>query len=210
MLRISSFFNSSNIFIIIISIAILGGRLLSIVCLSQRDMKVVIAYSSVVHIALIISSIISMFFWGFEGAIIIIIAHGVCSSGIFARANIIYDKSHSRRYILNKGYLNASPSFSLFWFILIVANFGGPFTYNLIGEIVLINNITQIIKFRLIILCGLSLFSAGYRIILYSNTQQGQIFDKINFSKKIDIIRFNVLVSHIWPLIFLSLTPRFV
>lgn len=115
-----------------------GGAILSVICLRHSDIKVLIAYSSVVHIALVIAGFLSSNRWGVEGGIIIIIAHGACSSGIFAQANIIYERRHSRRLMLNKGYLNLVPTIRALWFILIVGNFGGPFTLNLIGEILLI------------------------------------------------------------------------
>lgn len=107
----------------------------------------------------------------------IILAHGVCSSGIFAGANIMYERSHSRRFFNNKGFLVIIPSFSLLWLILMVANFGGPFTYNLLGEILLIVNVGQLRIFLLVSICFLSFFSAAYSLILYSSTQQGQLIN---------------------------------
>jgi len=99
---------------IIIIISILGGRILRILCLINRDIKVIIAYSSVVHIALIIVNIFIKRLWSINGTIIIIIAHGVCSSGIFSCANIIYERTHSRIIIINKRNLNFFPSLSMF------------------------------------------------------------------------------------------------
>lgn len=158
LIRIYFLLRENLIIILIISISLIGSGLLGIICLIQRDIKVVIAYSSVVHIALIIVGVLIINNIGVEGAILVIIAHGICSSGIFAGANLIYERSHSRRYFLNKGYLNTTPFFSIFWFILIVANFGGPFTYNLLGEILLIVRLRQIVKLSLFIVCFLSFF----------------------------------------------------
>ena len=164
-----------------------------------------IAYSSIVHISLVIMGFLSLSKWGIEGGIIVILAHGVCSSGIFAGANVIYERSHSRRYFINSGYLIIGPFFSLLWCILIVANFGGPFTYNLLGEILLIINISQINKMLLLSICLLSFFSAAYRLVLYSSTQQGQ-YNNVSTI----IIVFNhremvFLFSHVWPLILIPL-----
>lgn len=102
------------------------------------------------------------------------LAHGVCSSGIFFGANTIYERSHSRRYFINGGGLATSPIFAILWFLLMVANFGGPFTFNLVGEIILILNLVRILKILVCRVIVLSLFSAGYSLILYSTTQQGQ------------------------------------
>ena len=188
---------------IFLSLSILGGGLLGFICVIQRDIKVVIAYSSVVHIALVISGVLSLSVWGIEGAIIIIIAHGVCSSGIFTGANIIYERRGSRRYYFNIGYLNIMPIFSRFWFILLVANFGGPFTYNLLGEIVLILNLYLLSSLAILAILLLSFLSAAYRLILYRSTQQGQL---ISIGKELNQFNTNenlILISHCWPLIVL-------
>ena len=190
----------------VILFSILGGSILSIICLINRDIKVIIAYSSVVHIALIIINIFSKNFWRVNGSIIIILAHGICSSGIFSAANIIYERSHSRMIILNKRNLNLFANIAIFWFLLCIANFGGPFTYNLLGEILLIISLRIVNYFFLIFILFISFFSAAYRLILYSNLQQGcnnnLIFNmnRINFRENI------ILLSHIWLLLILLLS----
>jgi len=195
-----------NIFICqTFSLVLVGAGILRILCVVQRDIKVVIAYSSVVHIALVIAGVLRLTKWGFEGTIIIMLAHGVCSSGIFAAANLIYERSHSRSFFFNHGLLNNRRIFRIFWFILIVANFGGPFTYNLLGEVVLILNLSFISTNRLIIVLALSFFSAAYSLILYSSTNQGQLRTRnltLNYLSKSEIF---ILVSHVWRLLFLCL-----
>ena len=190
----------------IILFCIFGGSALRIICLINSDIKVIIAYSSVVHIALIIINVFSKNFWRINGRIIIIIAHGICSSGIFSSANIIYERSHSRIIMLNKRNLNFFANIAIFWFLLCMANFGGPFTYNLLGEISLIIRLSTINYLFVIFIIFISFFSAAYRLILYSNLQQGSnnnlVFNinKINFRENI------ILLSHSWLLLILLLS----
>ena len=188
---------------IIIIFCIIGGRILRIVCLINRDIKVIIAYSSVVHIALIIINLFSKNFIGVLGRIIIIIAHGLCSSGIFSCANIIYERRHSRIIMLNKSFLNFFPRIRIFWFLLCMANFGGPFRLNLLGEIILIINLGWLNFFFLRFIFFISFFSAAYRLILYANLQQGQINNIIFIYINIRLREIIILYSHIWPLLFL-------
>ena len=202
------FFLEKNLFIKIIMIfSLLGGRILRIVCLINRDIKVIIAYSSVVHIALIIINLFSKNFWSINGGIIMIISHGLCSSGIFSCANIFYERSHSRIIIINKNNLNYIPRITIFWFILCIANFGGPFTYNLLREIILIIRLSFINVLLLLFIIFISFFSAVYRLILYSNIQQGTnnnlffLINNINIREKVNIY------SHIWILLFFLLSP---
>ena len=206
LIRILMFINYRNLILFLIVFSLIGGRMLRIVCLINSDIKVIIAYSSVVHMALIIINILSKNFWSINGTIIIMLAHGLCSSGIFSCANIIYERSHSRRIILNKAKLNLFPMMSIFWFILCIANFGGPFTYNLLGEILLIINLNSIRTIVLLLILIISFFSATYRIVLYSNLQQGinnnLIFNISNFFSR----ELLILSGHIWPLVILLIS----
>ena len=189
----------------IIALALIGGGILGVLCIVQRDIKVVIAYSSVVHIALVIAGRLRLTKWGFEGVLIIILAHGVCSSGIFAAANIIYERRHSRRFFFNSGLLNRRAIFRIVWFVLIVANFGGPFTYNLLGEILLILNLSSLAINSLSVVLFLSFFSAAYRLILYRSTNQGQTGNNNSVLIKIRFSEMIILISHRWRLLFLCI-----
>lgn len=189
----------------IIALALIGGGILGVLCIVQRDIKVVIAYSSVVHIALVIAGRLRLTKWGFEGVLIIILAHGVCSSGIFAAANMIYERRHSRRFFFNSGLLNRRAIFRIVWFVLIVANFGGPFTYNLLGEILLILNLSSLTINSLSVILFLSFFSAAYRLILYRSTNQGQTGNNNSALIKVRFSEMIILISHRWRLLFLCI-----
>ena len=210
LIRLILFIKNEKFILLVIIFSLLGGSILRIVCLINRDIKVIIAYSSVVHIALIIVNTLSKNLWRILGAMVIMLAHGICSSGMFSCANIIYERSHSRRIMLNKAKLNLFPTVSLFWFILCIANFGGPFTLNLMGEILLIINLRTINFILLLMILLISFFSATYRIILYSNLQQGVnnnlIFNISNFVFR----ELLVLLRHVWPLIFLLLSSNLI
>jgi NADH-ubiquinone oxidoreductase chain 4 len=197
----------NNISLFYCTIAMWGGSILRVVCLRHRDMKVLIAYSSVVHMALVIAGILSSNSWGIEGGMIIMVAHGACSSGIFAQANIIYERSHSRRLILNKGYLNMFPFIRLLWFILIVGNFGGPFTLNLAGEILLIIRVINMSFLFWLMVRFLRFFSAAYRLVLYSSTQQGVSTSSLIMAYDITIREVALIFNHSWLFLLLIISP---
>jgi len=71
-----------------------------------------IAYSSVAHIAIVLGGFITLTFWGVNRSYYIIIAHGLCSSGIFCLANISYERLGRRRLLINKGLMNFMPRIS--------------------------------------------------------------------------------------------------
>lgn len=96
-----------------IVIALVGGLIVSLICLRQSDIKSLIAYSSVSHIGIVLAGIITLNIWGYSGAFVIIISHGLCSSGLFCLSNISYERLGSRRLFLNKGLINLIPRMAL-------------------------------------------------------------------------------------------------
>ena len=93
---------------------LVGGSLLGVLILRLTDLKVAIAYSSVVHIGMVIAVLLSSDYLGLLGGAWIIVAHGFCSSGIFRMANMIYERSHSRGLTANKGIVRALPGLRIF------------------------------------------------------------------------------------------------
>lgn len=103
--------NLENIFVFtIITVSVVGGGLTRIIIIRLRDIKVIIAYSSVVHMRLITTRLISSSIIRILGVILMIICHGFTSPAIFSGANLIYERSHSRRIVLNKGLLRCNSS----------------------------------------------------------------------------------------------------
>nr|WHM51479.1 NADH dehydrogenase subunit 4 [Argynnis hyperbius] len=165
--------NLSMSFIWIV-ISLVGGFYISLKCFCQIDMKSLIAYSSVAHMSMVIGGIMTMNYWGYMGSYILMIGHGLCSSGMFCLSNINYERLNSRSLFLNKGLMNFMPSMSLWWFLLMSSNMAAPPSLNLMGEISLINSLISWSWISMIMLMGISFFSAGYSLYLYSYTQHGK------------------------------------
>lgn len=116
-------------------LSLIGGALIAILCVSQIDIKVLIAYSSIAHISFVIAALLRQTVLGALRAMALIVAHGVSSSAIFAGANFIYEILHTRRLVLTFGLLNFVPILRLIWFLASLGNIGAPPTINLIREI---------------------------------------------------------------------------
>nr|QNJ33949.1 NADH dehydrogenase subunit 4 [Medetera sp. Qilemoge-2020] len=188
-----------------ISISLVGGVLVSLICLRQVDLKALIAYSSVAHMGIVLSGLMTMTYWGFCGAYTLMIAHGLCSSGLFCLANITYERTGSRSLLVNKGLLNFMPSMALWWFLLSAANMAAPPTLNLLGEISLLNSIVGWSWLTMIFLMMLSFFSAAYTLYLYSYSQHGKLYSG-SFSVSGGLSReYLLLFLHWFPLNLLIL-----
>ena len=188
-----------------VSIRLVGGFLIRLVCLCQLDIKALIAYSSVAHIGIVLGGLLTITYWGLRGSYTLIIAHGLCSSGLFSLANITYERVGSRSLLINKGLLNFIPRLSLWWFLLCSGNIAAPPTLNLLGEISLLNRIVNWSWYSIIFLSLLSFFRAAYSLFLYSYSQQGKIYSAL-YSFSINYRReFLILFLHWFPLNLLIL-----
>nr|UYG49047.1 NADH dehydrogenase subunit 4 [Abscondita chinensis] len=182
---------------VFISISLVGGFFISLICLRQMDIKSLIAYSSVAHMGLVLSGLMTLNLWGFYGSFLMMIAHGLCSSGLFCLANITYERLVSRSLFLNKGLINLMPSMSLWWFLFCSSNMGAPFSLNLIGEIMLINSIISWSWLTFIFLFLVSFFGAAYSLFLYSYSQHGILYQGM-YSFSLDSIREYLLLFLHW------------
>nr|YP_010632236.1 NADH dehydrogenase subunit 4 [Polydesma boarmoides]WBP62352.1 NADH dehydrogenase subunit 4 [Polydesma boarmoides] len=205
LLRLMIFLQQVNLKLNYISIIIslVGGFYISLKCFCQVDIKSLIAYSSVAHMSLVISGIMIMNYWGFLGSYIMMIGHGLCSSGMFCLANISYERLHSRSLYINKGMMNFMPSMSLWWFLMMSSNMAAPPSLNLMGEISLINSLMSWSWFSMIMLMLISFFSAGYSLYLYSYVQHGKYYSGI-YSYYTGVSReYLMLMLHWLPLNFM-------
>nr|YP_010926801.1 NADH dehydrogenase subunit 4 [Latreutes anoplonyx]WKF54308.1 NADH dehydrogenase subunit 4 [Latreutes anoplonyx] len=155
------------------SIGLVGGIIISLVCLRQTDAKSMVAYSSVCHMGLVLCGLILMNSWGYAGAVTVMVGHGLCSSGLFCIVNIVYERLGSRNLLVNKGLLNMMPSMGLWWFLLIVGNMAAPPTLNLLGEISLMISVVSWSKVTMLGVAVMGLLSASYSLYLYSASQFG-------------------------------------
>nr|UXW64246.1 NADH dehydrogenase subunit 4 [Agenocimbex maculatus] len=180
-----------------VSVSMVGGVIISLICLYQIDLKSLIAYSSVAHMGLLLGGLMTLFSWGMNGSYLMMISHGLCSSGLFCLVNIIYERLGSRSLLINKGLLNFMPSMSLWWFLLCSSNMSAPPSLNLLGEIMLINSLLGWTKYMVILLILLSFFSASYSLYLYSFTQHGN-FNITVYSFSQGYVREYILLMLHW------------
>nr|WGU49405.1 NADH dehydrogenase subunit 4 [Cylas formicarius]WGU49418.1 NADH dehydrogenase subunit 4 [Cylas formicarius]WGU49431.1 NADH dehydrogenase subunit 4 [Cylas formicarius]WGU49444.1 NADH dehydrogenase subunit 4 [Cylas formicarius]WGU49457.1 NADH dehydrogenase subunit 4 [Cylas formicarius] len=191
--------------LLIMNISLFGAVVISMICLRQSDMKLLIAYSSVSHMGLVLAGIMSLSYMGMIGALIMMIAHGLCSSGLFSIANMMYERTMSRSIYLSKGFLNIMPSLSLWMFLLCSSNMAAPPSMNLLGEIFLINSLVSFSNLNMLFLFLTTFFSGAYSLYLYSFSQHGKFSSYIFSFMNMNIREHFLLLLHWMPLNMLLL-----
>nr|YP_010974593.1 NADH dehydrogenase subunit 4 [Pomacea reevei]WNR57046.1 NADH dehydrogenase subunit 4 [Pomacea reevei] len=160
-------------FILCLALALWGGVLTSIICFRQIDLKSLIAYSSIGHMSLVLVGLFSNNSWGWTGALVMMIAHGFCSSALFMLANCIYEKAHTRSLYTIKGLLLSLPIMSFWWFMFSAINMAVPPTINLLSEIMVFPATMLFLKYMVLCLIFMSFLAAVYSMYMYTSTQHG-------------------------------------
>nr|YP_010596260.1 NADH dehydrogenase subunit 4 [Alnetoidia dujuanensis]WAJ60479.1 NADH dehydrogenase subunit 4 [Alnetoidia dujuanensis] len=187
------------------SLGVVGGILVSLVCFIQGDVKCLIAYSSVAHMSLCLVGLMMMSKWGILGTYLMMISHGLCSSGLFCLANISYERLSSRSFYLNKGLLSFMPSMCMMWFLFSSFNMGCPPSLNFISEIMILNSMMSFWFNSLFFFLFISFFSACFSVFLFSYTQHGSF--NILYSYSMGSIReYLLMIIHLLPLFFILLS----
>jgi len=187
----------------LITISMTGAVITSIICLRQPDLKSLIAYSSVGHIGLIIAGTLTISNWGIRGTLLIIIAHGLCSSALFSLANINYEILHTRRIFLIKGIIIFIPVITIWWFLFTAINIAAPPSINLLREIILITANIAFSRWFIIPLIILTFLTVVYSLNIYGNTQHGNIINFINPSSISNSTQHILLLSHCLPVVII-------
>lgn len=161
-------------FWIVLFVNLLGGFYAGLVCFRQVDLKCLVAYSSVSHISLVILGLIRNSVVGVTGGLLIIIGHGLCSSGLFRAVNVLYKNRKSRLLILNKGYLLLRPVIVLILFLLRSSNIAAPPSLNLLGEIIIFIAGNYLRGLFLFFVALVRFIGACYRLFFYYRCSHGK------------------------------------
>ena len=148
--------------------------------LRTTDIKELIAYSSVCHAAVYLIGVFSNTIQGLEGGIILGLAHGFVSSGLFICAGgVLYDRIGTRMIYAYKGIAQMMPIFAILFFLLALGNCGAPLTLNFIGEFMSLYGVVEKLPLLGILACSSIVFSAAYTIYMYNRISFGGFFTKI-------------------------------
>jgi NADH-quinone oxidoreductase subunit M len=136
----------------------------SLSTIRQNDLKRIIAYSSVAHMNLIVLGLFSFSHQGIDGAIYLMIGHGIVSSALFFCVGVLYDRYHTRSLKQYSGLVQVMPLFCVFFFIFTLANMSFPGTSNFVGELLIFVGIFEKNSFVMMLSAIGVVLSAVYSI----------------------------------------------
>jgi NADH-quinone oxidoreductase subunit M len=151
----------------------------SIVALRQKDLKKLLAYSSLAHVGLIAAGCYTLTIDGLSGAVLQMIAHGFVIVGLFFVAEIIYRRYETRTISEMGGIRAQTPRFTSMFMILVLASVALPGTFNFVGEFTVLYSLAQI-NIWFVILGGTTIILGGYYMLkMFQKTMLGETNTKI-------------------------------
>ncbi|WP_026727119.1 complex I subunit 4 family protein [Flavobacterium denitrificans] len=165
-----------DIFIILGIAGVIYG---SIVALRQKDLKKLLAYSSLAHVGLIAAGTYTLTVDGLRGAVLQMIAHGFVVVGLFYAAEIIYRRFETREIASLGGIRTQSPKFTSMFLILVLASVALPTTFNFIGEFTVLYSLSQINIWFAVLGGTTIILGAYYMLKMFQNVMLGETNSKI-------------------------------
>ena len=187
---------------LIFTLSIIGIIYTSLVALMQKDMKKLIAYSSVAHMGFVTIGIFAFNSQGIEGSIFQMISHGIVSAALFLSVGVIYDRMHTREIADYGGVVNTMPKYSIFFMVFILASLGLPGTSGFVGEFLVLIGVFKVNYLVSLLAATGVVLSACYSLWLYRRVVFGDVTNDNVRSLK-DINKFEVMT--LLPLLILTI-----
>lgn len=194
---------------LMIALSVIAVIYVGLVSLVQKDMKKLVAYSSVVHMGFVTLGFFLFSDLGVAGGIVQMIAHGFVSGAMFLCIGVLYDRVHSREIASYGGVINTMPKFAAFAMLFSMANAGLPGTAGFVGEWMVI---LAAIKFNFWIgaAAGTTLiFGAAYTLWMVKRVYLGPVVNKeVQALKDINNREFLVLGLLAIAVLYMGLYPK--
>ena len=152
---------------LIFALSMIAVVVTSLIALVQHDMKKLIAYSSVAHMAIVTIGLFAFNVQGLEGAMIVMLSHGLVSGALFLCVGVIYDRLHTREIDRYGGLSINMPKYALFFMLFTMASIGLPGTSGFVGEFLSLAGIYQVSTWVTLICTTGIILGAAYMLYLY-------------------------------------------
>jgi NADH-quinone oxidoreductase subunit M len=146
----------------------------SLVALVQHDMKKLIAYSSVAHMAFVTGGLFALNTQGLEGAMVMMLSHGLVSGALFLCVGVIYDRLHTREISRYGGLADTMPKYALVLLFFTMASVGLPATSGFVAEFLVLIGLYQTSTWATFVLTTGIILGAAYMLWLYARVAYGK------------------------------------
>ena len=191
------------------TLAIIGILYGALVAMAQRDMKRLIAYSSVSHMGFLMLGIFALNPEGVTGGVIQMINHGISTGALFLLVGIIYERRHTREIAQFSGLATTVPIFAVFFAITMFSSIGLPGLNGFVGEfLILVGMFKANVAYAALAVIGIIL-GAAYMLWLYQRTMFGEATTPENQTMKdMNVREIGYMLPLVILMFWIGLYPR--
>ena len=194
---------------LIIALSLIAVIYVGLVAMVQKDMKKLVAYSSVAHMGFVTLGFFVFNDLGVSGGIVQMIAHGFVSGAMFLCIGVLYDRMHSRQIADYGGVVNTMPKFAAFALLFAMANCGLPATAGFVGEWMVILGAVQYNFWIGLGAATALIFGAAYTLWMYKRVYLGPVTnDNVRGLTDIGNREFLVLGLLAIAVLYMGLYPK--
>lgn len=184
----------------------MGVYYTAITAIRQIDLKKIIAYSSIGHMAVILFGICSNTVEGLLGSIILLIAHGFVSGGLFLCVGFIYDRYKTRVIYYYGGLAKLNPKMAVIMFLFLLGNIAFPITLNFVAELFILISLMDLNSYLLVSVALSSVFVLSYNLFMFSRVFYGnEQSEFIFYNDDLTIREIMAAVIFLFPVFFWGL-----
>jgi len=181
----------------------------AMVAYAQKDIKQVIAYSSVSHMGIIMLGIFAMNAEGISGSVFQMLSHGIVSGALFMLVGVIYDRRHTKMMDEFGGLASVMPKYAVIFGIMLMASVGLPLTIGFVGEFLVLLGFYQVSPIMTILAGTSIIIGAIYMLAIYKKTFFGPITNEANKTlKDLDAKETWSLIPLVVIVIWLGIYPK--
>jgi len=193
----------------IIVLSLIAVVYVGLVAMVQKDMKKLVAYSSVAHMGFVTLGFFIFNPLGISGGLVQMIAHGFVSAAMFLSIGVLYDRVHSREIASYGGVINTMPKFAAFALLFSMANCGLPATAGFVGEWMVI---LGAVKFNFVVgllAASALIFGAAYTLWMFKRVYLGPVTNEnVKGLTDINTREFIMLTMLAVAVLYMGLYPR--
>jgi len=193
---------------LVMILSVIGVVYASCIAWMQKDFKRLIAYSSIAHVGLISAGVFSLSFQGLHGSVIQMLCHGINVVGLFFIADMIEQRTGTRKMDELGGLRTSAPIFSTYFMIIMLASVALPLTNGFVGEFLLINGIFQYDQ-TMAAFAGLTIIlGAVYMLNAYKKISLGEVSSLTKKFAALSITEKAVLIPIVIMIFWIGIYPK--
>jgi NADH-quinone oxidoreductase subunit M len=181
----------------------------AMIAYAQKDMKQVIAYSSVSHMGVIIIGTFAMNVEGISGSIFLMLSHGIVSGALFMLVGVLYERRHTKMIAEYGGIARVMPHYATIFGIMLMASVGLPLTIGFVGEFLSLMGFYQVSPIMTILAGSTIVLGAVYMLVLYKRVFFGDVtVESNNKLKDLNGREWSALFPLVLIVVWLGVYPK--